>query len=47
MFIIDYIGYHGPELLILTNIILLLVLNINLNFLYLILFGNIFNAFFK
>ena len=45
MFIIDYIGYCGPELLILTNIVLLLILNTNLNFLYLILFGNVFNAF--
>ena len=47
MFIIDYIGYFGPEILILTNIILLFVLNINIHFFYLILFGNILNLFFN
>ena len=43
MFIIDYIGYFGPDILILANIILLFVLNTNINFFYLIIFGNMLN----
>lgn len=47
MFIIDYIGYIGPFILLIINVILLPIFNINFHFLYLILFGNFFNLFFN
>ena len=40
MFLIDFIGYFGPFILILINIV-----NTNIYFFYLILFGNILNSF--
>ena len=39
MFLIDFIGYFGPFILILINIV-----NTNIYFFYLILFGNILNS---
>lgn len=44
MFLIDFIGYYSPFSLIILNLVLGILFKIDHYFLYLILFGNIFNC---